>query len=164
MEILDIVDDKDEVVGRASHAEIYEKFLTHRIAHVLLFNDKGEMALQLRSKHKRFCPQHWVTAVGRHVQSGESYEEAALREMEEEIGIKIPIKFLRKDEYEDPQREGFTKFLGTFKAKYDGAFEVNPEEVERVEYFSLEVIQQMVEVGEKFHPELLFLLKREYGI
>lgn len=162
-EYLDIVNEKDEVIGKTSYAEIYAKLHNHRIVHVLLFNDKGEMALQLRSKHKKFCPQHWVTAVGGHVQSGESYEEAALREMEEEIGVQVPVEFLRKDRYEW-QGRSLIKFLGTYKATYNGPFEINPEEVEKVEYFGIDEIKKMISAGEKFHPELLFLLKKEYGI
>ncbi|MBW3018842.1 NUDIX domain-containing protein [Candidatus Woesearchaeota archaeon] len=164
MEMLDVVNEKDEVVGKAEYSEVYKNFLAHRICHILIFNDKGEMALQLRSKHKRFCPNHWVTAVGGHVQSGESYEQAALREMEEEVGVQIPVEFLRKDRYDNPERKDFTKFLGTFKAKYNGPFRVNPEEVDRVEFFSMEKIKQMIADGEKFHPELLFLLRKEFGV
>ena len=162
MEMLDIVNDQDEVIGKTSYADVYDKLHNHRIVHVLIFNDKGEMALQLRSKQKKFCPQHWVTAVGGHVQSGESYEQAALREMEEEVGVQLPVEFLRKDRYEW-QSESLIKFLATFKAVFNGPFEVNPEEVDRVEFFSMDKIKQMIANDEKFHPELLFLLKKEYG-
>src|SRR3990167_3639738 len=50
--------------------------LSYRIVHILLFNEKGEMALQMRSSHKKFCPNHLSTAVGGHVQTGETYEQA----------------------------------------------------------------------------------------
>ena len=93
MEFLDVVNENDEVMDRASKREVYEKLLTHRIVHILIFNDKGEMALQLQSKYKSFCPNHWCTAAAGHVLSGESYEKAALRELEEEIGVKTTIAF-----------------------------------------------------------------------
>ena len=80
MEFLDVVNENDEVVGKASKKEIYEKSLTHRIVHVFVFNDKGEMVLQVRSKDSPFCPLYWDTAASGHVQSGESYEEAAFKE------------------------------------------------------------------------------------
>ncbi|MCA9460196.1 MAG: NUDIX domain-containing protein, partial [Nanoarchaeota archaeon] len=83
MELLDIVNRKDEVIGVASKEDVYKKSLTHRIVHILIFNDKNELALQLRSKKVSFCPSHWSTSVGGHVQSGESYEGAALREYQE---------------------------------------------------------------------------------
>lgn len=167
METIDVVNKNDEVVGQASYKEIYDKALRHRIVHVLVFNNKGEMALQLSSKEKSFCPNHWGTPAGGHVQSGETYEQAILREMEEEIGIKADVSFLRKDpfvyaNYKD--KGGLEKILTTFRATHNGPFNVNPKEVEKVEFFSLEQIQQMVDKGEKFHPELLFLLKKHFNI
>lgn len=164
MEMLDVIDENDEVIGQAEHGEIYEKELLHRICHILIFNSEGKIALQLRSKNKKFRPGHWATSVGGHVQSGETYEEAALREMEEEVGVKIPIKFLRKDWYEDKRSNGFRKSLGTFKATFNGPFNINPEEVEKVEFFSIDEIKSMIKEDEKFHPELLFLLEKEYKI
>ena len=86
MEFLDVVDDNDEIIAHASITDIYNKKLPHRIVHVLIFNDKGEMALQKRSKHKSFCPNYWSTAVGGHVQQNESYLKAAKREFREELG------------------------------------------------------------------------------
>jgi isopentenyldiphosphate isomerase len=160
-EIMYVVNDNDEVVGSALREDIYAKKLQHRIVHVLIFNDLGEMVLQLRSRNKSFCPHHWSTAVGGHVLSGESYEQAALRESEEEIGVRLPVRFAHKDVYRDPR--GFNKFLVTYTARYNGPFAVGPEEVERAEYFSLEKIKEMVASGEKFHPELLFLLKKHYS-
>ncbi|MBI2129802.1 NUDIX domain-containing protein [Candidatus Woesearchaeota archaeon] len=162
MEFLDIVDEKDKAIGRASKKEIYEKKLLHRIVHVLVFNNKGEMALQLRSRYASFCPLHWCTSAGGHVRSGESYEEAALRELKEEIGTAAKIDFAHKDIY--TVSGNFKKFLATFKTEFNGSFRINPKEVDRVEFFSLDEVQKMVSSGEKFHPELLFLLRKYFNI
>jgi isopentenyldiphosphate isomerase len=78
MEKLDVVNERDEVVGSAPKDEIYTRSLRHRIVHILIFNDSEEMALQLRSKGMSFCPNHWSTAVGGHVSSGETCEGAAM--------------------------------------------------------------------------------------
>jgi isopentenyldiphosphate isomerase len=156
MELLDVVNSDDVVVGTVPFDEVYEKKLPHRIVHVLLFNDFGEMALQLRSEKKSFCPLHWSTGVGGHVQAGESYEEAAYREFEEELGKKASISFINKYRYEGA---GFTKHLAIFKTVYPGPFQINPEEVKEVKFFSLPKIEEMIKSEEKFHPELLFLLQ-----
>ena len=79
-EMLCVVDENDNVLQPVSKLEVYEKKLTHRICHVLVFNKKGEMLLQLRSRNKFFSPLTWVTSAGGHVMAGESYEEGALRE------------------------------------------------------------------------------------
>lgn len=86
-EFLDVVNENDEVVSSVSREDVYEKSLRHRIAHVVVFNDNGEMLLQFRSKNVSFCPNHWVTSAGGHVQAGESYMEAAKREYMEELGV-----------------------------------------------------------------------------
>lgn len=176
MEFLDIVNENDEVIGKASKEEIYENRLTHRIVHVFVFNDKGEMALHVRSKDSLFCPLYWDTAASGHVQSGESYEEAALRELDEEVGISAGVDLVFKDiyeytgEYDDVSinkrgiRKGLKKILATLKAVHNGPFKINPEEVEKAEFFSLEKIQEMINNGEKFHPELLFILNKHFDI
>jgi len=162
MEFLDVVDENDNVIGKASKEDVYKNKLRHRIVHIMIFNGKGELALQLRSKNVHFCPRHWSTAVGGHVRSGETSEEAALRECEEELGVKVEIEFLSKDLY---RVEGVPeKFLITFTAKYEGPFNINPSAVERADFFSLSSVQEMIDKGEKFHPELLFILRKHFGI
>jgi len=164
MEFLDIVNEKDEVVGKAPRDEIYNKLLTHRIVHVLIFNKKQEMALQLRA-NVNFCPHHWCTSAGGHVKSGEQPEYAAQRELQEELGVNPKLEFFSKDIYVDNFRgTGLKKILITFKSTYSGPFKINPEEVEKIEFFTLEKIQTMIDSGEKFHPELLFLLRKHFGV
>ncbi|MCX6815284.1 MAG: NUDIX domain-containing protein [Candidatus Aenigmarchaeota archaeon] len=164
-EFLDYVDDNDNVIDSMSKKEIYEKLLTHRIAHVLVFNREGKMCLQLRGNVKSFA-FHWCTTAGGHVQAGESYEEGAKREMTEEVGIDAQLTQKFKDTYVYTfgQYKGIKKFLVTFIATYDGPFNINKNDVKKVKFFTLEEIQKMVDRGEKIHPELLFLLKKYYGI
>ncbi|MDD4995559.1 MAG: NUDIX domain-containing protein [Patescibacteria group bacterium] len=160
MEFLDIVDQNDNVIGTASRNEVYEKSLCHRIAHVLIFNEEGKIVLQKRSDKVCFCPGHWSTAVGGHVQTGETYEQAALREYQEELGAKSILEFVGKDLYNVPHTPN--KFLTTFRTQFNGPFDPDAEEVSEVGMFDIQEIQTMLERGEKFHPELIFILKKYY--
>ncbi|RLE41746.1 hypothetical protein DRJ48_04965 [Candidatus Woesearchaeota archaeon] len=160
MEVLDVVDKDDNIIGKAPKKEVYRKLLRHRIVHVLIFDNKGRMALQLRSKRVSFCPGHWCTSVGGHVQSGESYEEAALREYQEELGTTSKLEFFSKDSYEVAGCP--PKVLVTFKTQHDGPFFPNPDVVAKLEFFSIKEIEKMIKSGEKFHPELLFLLRKYF--
>ncbi|HLD84923.1 MAG TPA: NUDIX domain-containing protein [archaeon] len=162
MEFLDVVDENDNVVGKAEKSEVYANALLHRIVHVFVFNNYGELALQLQGKNKKFCPLHWVTSAAGHAQSGETWKEAALRELKEEIGIEAELKELGKDIYQKPETN-LRKIIGSFTANYDGNFYIDGHEVEAIKFFSMEEIRKMVKNGEKFHPEFLFLLEKYFS-
>jgi len=160
MEILDIVDLNDNVVGYATKEDVYNKLLCHRVVYILIFNEQGEMALQLRSLKVLFCPRHWSTAVGGHVQCGETFKEAAEREYLEELGVRSKIEFFSKDLYQVPNRPD--KIITTFKTQFNGPFKTDSAEVERIDFFNWDKIKEMIKNGEKFHPELLFLLNKYF--
>ena len=61
--------------------------LLHKVVHVLVFNDAGNLLLQKRSMNKDVAPGKWDTSVGGHVSPGEDLKTAALREMKEELGV-----------------------------------------------------------------------------
>jgi isopentenyl-diphosphate delta-isomerase len=88
LEILDVVDADDLVVGTMERGEIHRKRLFHRSVHVFLFDEAGRIYLQKRSFGKLEHPGKWDSSASGHVESGESYREAAGRELEEEIGVK----------------------------------------------------------------------------
>ena len=134
MEYMDIVNKEDNVIGKASKEDIYKKQYTNRIAHIFIFDKKGKMTLQLRTKNV-FYPNHRSTSVRGHVQTGESYEDATLREYEEELGVKSKLEFLGKDFY---QAESVPdKFLTTFKTIHDGPFKIYKRAIEKVEFLRL---------------------------
>ncbi len=133
-----------------------------RIVHVFIFNAKGEMAVQLRSQNVNFLPGYWVTAGSGHVASGETYEQAGIRETQEEIGINVTLMFEGTELYRNDL--GHEEFLGVMRGEYDGAFTVHPQDVEKIEYFSMDQLQEMVTRNEKLHPEFIFLLKQRFGI
>ena len=86
-EIFDVVDANDVVTGTATRGEVHAKLLTHRAVHVFAFNKHGDLLLQKRSRLKDLCPGLWDSSVSGHLDSGESYEAAAVRELAEEMGI-----------------------------------------------------------------------------
>lgn len=159
MEILDIVDENDNVVGTATRSDIYQNYLCHRIIHVLVFNDEGKMVLQKRSSNLSFCPNHWSTAAGGHVGAGESYEEAALREYQEELGATSALEFMGKNFF---QTDSTNEFFAVFKTQFNGPFNLNPDEVSEITAFDIDEIKTMIQNGEKFHPELIFIINNYF--
>ncbi len=86
--VLSVVDENDDVIGQATRREIHEKGLLHREIHVWFITPKGEIIFQHRAKDKDTYPDLLDATVGGHVEIGDSYEKTALKEMEEETGVK----------------------------------------------------------------------------
>ncbi len=85
--ILDVVDENDIVTGQANRAEIHDTGLIHREVHILYATPRGEIVFQRRAADKDTWPGYLDSTVGGHVELGQTYEEAALREAEEETGL-----------------------------------------------------------------------------
>src|SRR5512137_1073782 len=88
-EVFDVVNERDEVIGRAPRGEVHRLGLLHRAVHVLVFNARGQVFLQKRSMKKDQQPGVWDSSASGHVDSGEDYDACAVREMREEIGLAI---------------------------------------------------------------------------
>jgi isopentenyldiphosphate isomerase len=86
-ELVDVVDDEDRVVGRRTRAEIRRDNLTHRSVYVLVFNGTGDLFVHRRTATKDVYPGYYDVAIGGVVGAGESYADAAARELREELGI-----------------------------------------------------------------------------
>ncbi|MFB7494932.1 NUDIX hydrolase [Streptomyces sp. NPDC056161] len=86
-EILDIVDEHDRVIGRSPRGEAYARGLRHRCAFVLARDAAGRIFVHRRTATKLVFPSHHDMFVGGVVGAGESYDDAALREAEEELGV-----------------------------------------------------------------------------
>ena len=88
-EIFDVVNERDEVIGRAPRSEVHARGLRHRATHVLVFNPRGEVFLQKRSIMKDRQPGMWDSSASGHLNSGEGYDACAVREVREELGVTL---------------------------------------------------------------------------
>ncbi|WP_052397256.1 NUDIX domain-containing protein [Streptomyces sp. NRRL F-5123] len=86
-EVIDIVDEHDVVVGRARRADAYARGLRHRAAFVLVTDGAGRVFVHRRTPQKLIFPSLYDLFVGGVLGTGESYDEAAHREAEEELGV-----------------------------------------------------------------------------
>ncbi len=86
-ELFDVVDDHDQVIGQATRGEVHARALQHRAVHVFAFDRAGNLLLQKRSHLKDTCPGKWDSSAAGHLDAGESYDAAVLRELAEELGL-----------------------------------------------------------------------------
>ncbi len=158
-EILNIIDIDDQIIGQATREDIYANKHIHRIVHVMVRDISGRFLLQIRSATVQFRPLHWATSAGGHVQAGETYEEAARREMEEEIGVIVgEIREMGKFYYE---WDGIRKYLWAFEYILDQDLNIG-EEVSSVEFFSPDEAHTLITTHDRVHPELKFLWEKLY--
>lgn len=80
-----IVNNQDEVIGVEDRKTAFANGLIRRNSRIWLFNPRAEIFLQKRSAAKDIFPNRWTESAGGHVDEGETYEQAAHRELEEEI-------------------------------------------------------------------------------
>ncbi len=156
-EYLDIVDHDDRVIGRGSREEIHgDPKKIHRVAHVLLFNSRGELFLQKRSYLKDVQPGKWDTSVGGHLDAGEDYETAARREMVEELGVRVvTLKYLYKYRHGNDYE---TEYVTSYSCRWDGAVKTCPQEIEEGRFWKLEEIDAAP--AGQFTPNFLEELER----
>jgi isopentenyl-diphosphate delta-isomerase len=134
-DIFDIVNERDEVIGRAPRSDVHARGLLHRAVHVLVFNGNGEMFLQKRSMAKDREPGRWGAACSGHVDSGEDYDTAAVRELGEELGWR-PAEPLKRVLRIEACRETDQEFVWVYRCNGEGSFTLNQEEVETGGWFS----------------------------
>ncbi|MEU3711410.1 NUDIX domain-containing protein [Streptomyces catenulae] len=87
-EVLDIVDEQDRVVGQAPRGEAYARGLRHRCTFILVRDGEDRIFIHRRTDRKLVFPGHHDMFVGGVVGAGEGYDDAALREAEEELGVR----------------------------------------------------------------------------
>lgn len=142
-EIFDVVDENDCVIGQATRAEVHREKFLHRAVHILVCDSDGNVILQKRSREKDTAPGLFSTSCAGHVDAGETYEAAAMRELKEELGIdtgKTPApKFLFAMA---PQEELGWEFIRVYALTCTGTLMPNPAEIEELISLSPEKIDR----------------------
>ena len=83
-ELFDLVDGNDVVIGTVKRKDAHSNpALIHRAVGILVFNQKGQLFLQKRSQTKDTYPGYWTISASGHLKPGETYRQAALRELNE---------------------------------------------------------------------------------
>ncbi|MDD2486814.1 MAG: NUDIX domain-containing protein [Candidatus Gracilibacteria bacterium] len=149
-EYFDIVDENNNLLGIRKQRDIVHKDLKdwHRVSHIWIINDSGEILCQLRSENKDSNPSKWQSFLGGHLKSGQTFDSSSIEELREEIGLDIKpeeLIFVYSSKYE-PARH----FTNVYAVKWNGNIrdlKFNDNEVEEVKFMNLKELEEKIEEG-----------------
>jgi 8-oxo-dGTP pyrophosphatase MutT (NUDIX family) len=159
-EIVDVVDEQDNVLYQTDRKNAYTNFLRYRAVHIFLIDrETGKVILLVRGKTLSFIPLHYA-AVGGAVIAGETFEQAAMREVLEEVGIEPVLSFLGKRPTQDKTNDRLymdSVFVGLTNI---AELKTDPRAVDHLEMFTLEEMRELVATNKRIHP----LLPEQFAI
>jgi 16S rRNA (adenine1518-N6/adenine1519-N6)-dimethyltransferase len=156
-----VVDRNDRILRFARRSDVHGNNLRHRAVHILIFNHEGEVYLQQRSRWKDRHPLKWDSSAAGHVAAEESYDETARRELEEELGINVPLeKLLKLPASACTDQE----FLWLYRGEIRGSAIVNRSEIETGAFFPHAIVDSWVAARpEDFAPGFIECWKAYRG-
>lgn len=152
-ELVDIVDAHDRVVRTVGRQQMRAERLRHRAVFVAVMHPDGRLLVHQRSELKDLWPGRWDLAVGGVVSSGETYDDAARREVAEEIGIEsAPQPLNGGGSFDDAD----VALIGRcYLLVHPGPFTFADGEVVRAEWVH---VQSLMHDGRDYLPDSLALL------
>lgn len=143
-ELLDVVGEDDQAVGRETRSTVHQRGYWHRGVHVFLLAPDGRLLVQKRSAERASAPSALDSSVSEHVLAGESYYDAAIRGMKEELGVQgIQIRRLAKF------RMNYGINDNEISELYEGVVDpvrvnFDPVEIESIHYFRMDELRAMM--------------------
>lgn len=154
-EMFDIVDEDDDVKGKATRSEVHDKGHLHRSVMFFVFDKQKRVFVNQRTAKKDFYNEFWSIVFGGHVSAGETYDQAITREIPEETGLHgkpFPITLFKK-RFDNRDKEN-CKLYGIIA---DQELRLNKDEIKQGSFITLEEIEHKMK-QEKFLPETDILL------
>lgn len=141
LELLEVYDKKGKKIGIASRKATHSLHLIDKVAHVFVFNSKCELFLQKRTMNKDVYPGFYAPSASGHFALNDSPQQAGLRELEEEMGIKAQkLDFLGCFKCFTPV---MNEFIYVFMQVTDEPVKINQEEVSEAKFYSLEELKKL---------------------
>jgi 16S rRNA (adenine1518-N6/adenine1519-N6)-dimethyltransferase len=155
-ELFDVCDSEDRVIGQATRGEVHARGLLHRAVHIFVFNSRGLLLIQRRSAHKDEFPLCYTSSASGHVDAGETYDQTAVRELKEELGLTGSLEFLQAF---PASRDTANEHTRLYRLQTDTAPQPDEAEIESLMWCDVdEVVQRMRDDPAEFSPPLRVLL------
>jgi isopentenyldiphosphate isomerase len=154
-EMVDIVDDDDQVIATVTRAEMRARRLQHRAVSIAVISGDARLLVHRRADDKDLWPGMWDMAAGGVVAAGESYEDAARRELAEELGVGAEaMEWLGEDRYAD---ESVALIGRGYLTVHDGPFTFADGEIAEVRWVTRAELAALM-ATERFVPDNVALL------
>ncbi|MDE5525605.1 isopentenyl-diphosphate Delta-isomerase [Elizabethkingia meningoseptica] len=159
-----LVTPNDEVLGLMEKIQAHKNGLLHRAFSVFLFNNKGKMLLQQRSSNKYHSPDQWTNACCSHPRENETYLDAAMRRVNEELGINCQLEEKFHFIYKADVGQGLWEHEldHVFIGEYNGEYRLNPDEVSAIRFVTLEELDHEVAQQPEMFTEWFKIILKEY--
>ena len=141
-EMFDVVDQQDRVLFQSPRSVVHANRWLHRAVHIFVFNSRGELLIHRRSATKDEAPLKCTSSASGHLSAGEDYATAAVRELEEELGLKASVEFLGI--FPANGAETSYEHSGLYRTTTDETPVFDPEEILSGEFRSLAEIESMI--------------------
>ena len=142
-ELVDAVDEDDRVIATVTRAEMRARKLRHRAVGIAVVSSGGRLLVHRRAETKDIWPGWWDIAAGGVVAAGESYEDAAVRELAEELGVEVSLADLQPlggGRYHDADVD----LIGRgFLVRHDGPFRFTDGEVAEARWVDREALDAL---------------------
>ena len=158
-----LVDKKDRKIGVEEKIKAHKEGKLHRAFSIFIFNSKGELLIQQRTKTKYHSGGLWSNTCCGHPKPGESREEAAHRRLKEEMGFDCKLKKLFCFRYNLGLKGGLTENESNcvFIGKFDREPKPNSAEVMNYKWISIkELKQEIIKNPDKYTAWLKKILKK----
>ncbi len=151
---IQIVDADNNPTGNATKQQAWSEGLIHRIVRISIFDEMGRLLVQKRSDQKELFPGRWDNSAAGHVDTGETYEQAAGRELNEELGLSNVELQKVGDYYVEVTNDWrlmkrFTRAYKIILASPLPVFDLPPDEVASTEWMDVAKVKALV----KNHPD-----------
>lgn len=162
-EFLDLVDANDNVVGKKKRSEIYSEHLSNfRVINAFLVNSVGKLWIPRRTSGKRVFPLCLDMSLGGHVESGETYEDAFKRELDEELNLKVENINFRELGKLTPKKHNVSAFMKVYEIKSDVTPDFNKDDFTEYFWFSPKELFRKLDNGDECKDDLPKLVKIFY--
>ena len=159
-----LVNAQDEVLGLMEKQQAHVAGVLHRAFSVFVFNDKNELLIQQRALDKYHSPGLWTNTCCSHPREDETYKEAALRRLQEEMGFVCDIEYVFDFIYKADVGDGLTEHEldYVFKGYFNGTPVLNEDEVAAYQWIDFEELKADVSENPGKYTKWFRIIFNEY--